>query len=144
MDKIIAKGKKIAAHLMEAAEADIEFKDGKFTRRRHRQVESASARSRSTAYVPHNYPHEELEPGLEETAFYDPPNFTFPAGAYICEVEIDPDTGVVEIVSFIARRRFRQGHQPDDRRGPGAWRRRPGHRPGAAREARSTTRAASC
>src|SRR6185437_14183222 len=55
-----------------------------------------------TAYVPHNFPHDELEPGLDETAFYDPKNFTFPSGAHICEVEIDPDTGRLEIVNFTA------------------------------------------
>jgi carbon-monoxide dehydrogenase large subunit len=101
MDKIIAKGKKIAAHLLEAAEADIEFKDGNFS-------VAGTDRSKSfgeialTAYVPHNYPHEELEPGLDETAFYDPKNFTFPSGAYVAEVEIDPDTGTLEICSFNA------------------------------------------
>jgi carbon-monoxide dehydrogenase large subunit len=52
--------------------------------------------------VPHNYPLETLEPGLDETAFYDPKNFTFPGGAHICEVEIDPDTGVVKVVDFAA------------------------------------------
>ena len=52
--------------------------------------------------MPHNYPLEELEPGLEETAFYDPSNFTYPAGAYACEVEVDPETGQVEIMSFAA------------------------------------------
>ena len=101
MDKIIAKGKKIAAHLLEAAEADIEFKDGNFS-------VAGTDRSKSfgeialTAYVPHNFPHEELEPGLDETAFYDPKNFTFPSGAYVAEVEIDPDTGTLEICSFNA------------------------------------------
>jgi carbon-monoxide dehydrogenase large subunit len=55
-----------------------------------------------TAYVPHNYPIEELEPGLEETAFYDPKNFTYPGGAHICEVEIDPDTGVTKVINFTA------------------------------------------
>jgi aerobic carbon-monoxide dehydrogenase large subunit len=101
MDKIIAKGKKIAAHLLEAAEADIEFKDGQFS-------VAGTDRAKSfgeialTAYVPHNFPHEELEPGLDETAFYDPKNFTFPSGAYVAEVEIDPDTGVLEICSFNA------------------------------------------
>jgi carbon-monoxide dehydrogenase large subunit len=101
MDKIIAKGKKIAAHLLEASEADIEFKDGQFT-------VAGTDRSKSlgevalTAYVPHNFPHEELEPGLDETAFYDPKNFTFPSGAHIAEVEIDPDTGRLEIVKFTA------------------------------------------
>ncbi len=55
-----------------------------------------------TAYVPHNYPHDKLEPGLNENAFYDPTNFTFPAGSHICEVEIDPDTGQSRIVNFTA------------------------------------------
>ncbi|MEX3015793.1 xanthine dehydrogenase family protein molybdopterin-binding subunit [Gymnodinialimonas hymeniacidonis] len=100
-EKIIAKAKKIAAHLMEAAEGDIELKDGQF---------SVAGTDKSVAwgdvtlaaYVPHNYPLEEIEPGLEETAFYDPNNFTYPAGAYACEVEVDPDTGKVEIMSFAA------------------------------------------
>jgi carbon-monoxide dehydrogenase large subunit len=101
LDKVLAKGKKIAAHLLEAAEADIEFKDGKFT-------VAGTDRSKSfgevalAAYVPHNYPLDKLEPGLDETAFYDPTNFTFPAGTHICEVEIDPDTGAVAIVNFTA------------------------------------------
>jgi aerobic carbon-monoxide dehydrogenase large subunit len=101
MDKIIVKGKKIAAHLMEASVDDIEFKDGKFT-------VSGTDKSKAlveislAAYVPHNYPIEELEPGLEETAFYDPKNFTFPAGCHVAEVEIDTDTGVTEVVNFVA------------------------------------------
>jgi carbon-monoxide dehydrogenase large subunit len=101
MDKIVAKGKKIAAHLLEASEADIEFKDGKFS-------VAGTDRSKTlgeialTAYVPHNFPHEELEPGLDETAFYDPKNFTFPSGAHIAEIEIDPDTGHVTICNFTA------------------------------------------
>ena len=101
LDKVIAKGRKIAAHLLEAAEADIEFGDGKFT-------VAGTDRSKPfgeialTAYVPHNYPLDKLEPGLDETAFYDPTNFTFPAGTHICEVEVDPDTGVVQVVNFSA------------------------------------------
>ena len=101
LDKIVAKGKKIAAHLLEAAETDIEFKDGKFS-------VAGTDRSKTfgeialTAYVPHNYPLDKLEPGLNEMAFYDPTNFTFPAGTHICEVEIDPDTGVVQVASFSA------------------------------------------
>ncbi len=97
VQKVIAKGRKIAAHLLEASEEDIEFADGNFT-------VAGTDRSKSigevalTAYVPHNYP-EGLEPGLEETAFYDPLNFTFPAGTHIAEVEVDPETGVVELVS---------------------------------------------
>ena len=101
LDKVIAKGKKIAAHLLEASAADIEFADGKFsipgTDRNVPFGQVAFA-----AYVPHNYPLTELEPGLDETAFYDPTNFTYPAGAHICEVEVDPDTGVVQVVAFTA------------------------------------------
>jgi carbon-monoxide dehydrogenase large subunit len=100
MNKVIAKGKKIAAHLLEAAEADIEFKDGKFTVAGTDRAKSL-AEVALAAYVPHNYP-EGLEPGLDETAFYDPKNFTFPSGAHIAEVEIDPDTGRVTIVNFTA------------------------------------------
>ncbi|HMO72917.1 MAG TPA: xanthine dehydrogenase family protein molybdopterin-binding subunit, partial [Paracoccaceae bacterium] len=99
--KIITKAKKIAAHLLEAAEGDIELKDGKFTvAGTDKSVDWVGVTL--AAYVPHNYPLENLEPGLEETAFYDPSNFTYPAGAYGCEVEVDPETGKVEIVAFSA------------------------------------------
>ena len=92
MDKVIAKGKKIAAHLMEAAVEDIEFKDGRFSVAGTDKSKGLSDISLA-AYVPHNYPIEELEPGLDETAFYDPKNFTYPGGCHICEVEIDTDDG---------------------------------------------------
>jgi len=101
LDKIVAKGKKIAAHLLEAAETDIEFKDGKFAVA-GTDKSKAFGEVALAAYVPHNYPLDKLEPGLNETAFYDPTNFTFPAGTHICEVEIDPDTGIVRIVNFSA------------------------------------------
>ena len=101
IDKIIAKGKKIAAHLLEASETDIEFKDGQFTVAGTDQSK-AFGEIALAAYVPHQYPLEELEPGLEETSFYDPKNFTFPSGTYICEVEIDPATGVVTLDRFHA------------------------------------------
>jgi carbon-monoxide dehydrogenase large subunit len=101
MDKIVAKGKKIAAHLLEAAEADIEFKDGKFSVA-GTDREKTLGEVALTAYVPHNFPHDELEPGLDETAFYDPKNFTFPSGAHIAEVEIDPDTGHLTVINFTA------------------------------------------
>ena len=101
MDKVVEKGRKIAAHILEASAEDIEFADGAFsvagTDRKLAFAEVAGA-----AYVPHNYPLEELEPGLEETAYFDPPNFTFPSGCYACEVEIDPDTGVVSVERFTA------------------------------------------
>ncbi len=99
VDKIIAKGRKIAAHMLEAAEGDIVFEDGSFTVAGTDKKKSFGEIAFS-AYVPHNYPLETLEPGLEETAFYDPANFTFPAGAYACEVEVDPDTGKVQIMRF--------------------------------------------
>ncbi len=99
MDKIIAKGKRIAAHLMEASPADIEFKNGAFTVTGTDKSKTL-AEVALAAYVPHNYPHGELEPGLEETAFYDPLNFTYPGGCQVCEVEVDPETGVTEIVAF--------------------------------------------
>jgi carbon-monoxide dehydrogenase large subunit len=101
VDKVIAKGRKIAAHLMEAAEEDVEFSDGTFkVAGTDKQVPFAQVSL--TAYVPHNYPHDKLEPGLNESAFYDPTNFTFPAGTHICEVEVDPDTGRTAIVNFTA------------------------------------------
>ena len=101
VDKIIAKGRKIAAHLLEAGDADVEFANGEFhvvgTDRKKTFAEVALA-----AYVPHHYPLDRLEPGLNENAFYDPPNFTFPAGSYVCEVEVDPQTGAVRIDRFTA------------------------------------------
>jgi carbon-monoxide dehydrogenase large subunit len=99
-DKIIEKGRKIAAHALEAAEEDIEFADGSFTVAGTDRAMSIGEVA-FAAYVPHNYP-EGLEPGLNETAFYDPLNFSFPAGCHICEVEVDPDTGVTEIVNYTA------------------------------------------
>jgi carbon-monoxide dehydrogenase large subunit len=101
MDKVIAKGKKIAAHLMEASVEDIEFKDGRFSVA-GTDKSKALAEISLAAYVPHNYPIEELEPGLDETAFYDPKNFTFPGGCHICEVEIDADTGTVIVANMVA------------------------------------------
>src|SRR5690606_19825359 len=101
LDKIEAKAKKIAAHLMEASDADIDFANGEFTvKGTDKKVTFGEVAL--TAYVPHNYPLDKLEPGLNETAFYDPTNFTFPAGTYICEVEVDPATGVVRIDRFTA------------------------------------------
>ncbi|MBU6491173.1 MAG: xanthine dehydrogenase family protein molybdopterin-binding subunit [Burkholderiales bacterium] len=101
LDKVIAKGKKIAAHMLEAAEGDIEFKDGKFNVAGTDKA-LPFAQIALSAYVPHNYPLESLEPGLDESAFYDPTNFTYPAGCHICEVEVDPDTGQTEIVAMTA------------------------------------------
>jgi len=101
INKIKEKGKKIAAHLLEASASDIEYTGGQF------QVRGAPGKAvpfgavALTAYVPHNYP-EGLEPGLEETSFYDPANFCFPFGAHACIVEVDPDTGDVKIARYLA------------------------------------------
>ena len=99
--KIIAKGKRIAAHLLEAAERDLEFRDGAFSVAGTDRRVSFDAVARA-AYVPHNYPLGELEPGLDENAFYDPPNFAFSNGVHICEVELDRDTGAIKILGYWA------------------------------------------
>ncbi len=100
LDKVEAKAKKIAAHLLEADEGDIVIENGTLkvagTDKNVPWFQMALA-----AYTAHNLPGG-MEPGLKETAFYDPSNFTFPAGCYVCEVEIDPDTGMTEIVQFVA------------------------------------------
>jgi carbon-monoxide dehydrogenase large subunit len=101
INKIKEKGKRIAAHLLEASPSDIEYTGGQF------HVRGAPGKSvpfgavALTAYVPHNYP-EGLEPGLEETSFYDPSNFCFPFGAHACVVEIDAETGTVKIARYLA------------------------------------------
>jgi carbon-monoxide dehydrogenase large subunit len=101
LDKIETKAKKIAAHLMEASDADVEFANGEFTVK-GTDKKVTFGQVALTAYVPHNYPLDKLEPGLNETAFYDPTNFTFPAGTYICEVEVDPATGFTRVDKFSA------------------------------------------
>jgi carbon-monoxide dehydrogenase large subunit len=99
-DKIVAKGKLIAAHLLETAPGDIDFTNGAFavagTDRRVAFADVAQA-----AYAAHNLPPD-MEPGLQDTAVYDPPNFAFSNGAHVCEVEIDPDTGRIELAGFWA------------------------------------------
>jgi carbon-monoxide dehydrogenase large subunit len=100
-DKVLEKGRRIAAHLLEAAAADIEFARGRFTvagTDRSLPFEEVAR----AANVAHRLPLESLEPGLDESAFYDPPNFAFSNGAHLCEVEVDPETGAVEIASYHA------------------------------------------
>src|ERR1041384_5228421 len=101
LDKVIAKAKKVAAHVMEAAEGDVEFKNGSFSVK-GTDKKMAFGEVALAAYVAHKFPTSEIEPGLKESAFHDPSNFTFPAGCHICEVEIDRDTGVTEIVNWTA------------------------------------------
>ncbi len=101
LDKIEAKAKKVAAHVLEASEGDIEFKDGQFTvKGTDKSADFGSIALQ--AYVAHKFNGQELEPGLKESAFWDPTNFTFPAGVHICEIEIDPATGVVTIDRWTA------------------------------------------
>jgi len=101
LDKIEAKAKKVAGHVLEASDQDIEFKDGKFTvKGTDKSIDFGSVALQ--AYVAHKFNGQELEPGLKEGAFYDPTNFTFPSGVHICEVEIDPETGVTRIERWVA------------------------------------------
>jgi carbon-monoxide dehydrogenase large subunit len=101
LDKIKEKGKRIAAHLLEASPKDMEYANGQF------QVKGVPGKAvpfgavALTAYVPHNYP-EGLEPGLEETSFYDPSNFCFPFGAHACVVEVEQETGKVKLLRYVA------------------------------------------
>ncbi|MBI1211206.1 MAG: molybdopterin-dependent oxidoreductase [Alphaproteobacteria bacterium] len=101
LEKVEAKAKRIAAHVLEASAADIVLENGEFkvagTDRKLAFHELAL-----NAYTGHKFPTHEIEPGLKESAFWDPLNFTFPAGCHICEVEIDPETGVTKIVAFVA------------------------------------------
>ncbi len=99
-DKLIAKGKKIAAHMLESSPEAVEFSDGSFVVRDSNQSLSFGEVA-FAAYVPTNYPTD-LEPGFSEKAFYDPENFTYPAGTHIAEVEVDEATGVVTLVNFVA------------------------------------------
>ncbi|WP_398482768.1 xanthine dehydrogenase family protein molybdopterin-binding subunit [Tardiphaga sp.] len=100
MEKMEAKAKKIAAHQLEASEGDIVIENGEF-KVTGTDKSIALPMVALAAYTAHNLP-DGMEPGLKETAFYDPTNFTFPAGTYICEVEIDPGTGKTEIIDFVA------------------------------------------
>ena len=99
-DKIIDKGRRIAAHMMSADVESVEFTDGEYVLQDSNQRVSIQEVA-FAAYVPADYP-EDLEPGLAEKAFYDPANFTYPAGTHIAEVEVDIETGEVELVDFVA------------------------------------------
>jgi carbon-monoxide dehydrogenase large subunit len=101
LDKVIAKGKKVAAYVLEASEKDIDFKDGKFSVKGTDKTLDFGACALQ-AYIAHKFNGQDLEPGMKEGAFYDPTNFTFPAGVHIAEVEVDPETGVTEVVNWTA------------------------------------------
>jgi aerobic carbon-monoxide dehydrogenase large subunit len=101
VNKIEEKAKKIAAFLLEAAEADLVFEGGQFfvkgTPGRGITIQQVAL----AAYVPHKYPTG-LEPGLEATSFYDPSNFTWPFGSHVAVVEVDPETGIIKLRRYIA------------------------------------------
>jgi carbon-monoxide dehydrogenase large subunit len=99
-DKVLEKGAKIAAHKLEAAVEDLEFAEGKWTVKGSDKSISFGDVS-LTAYVPHDYPAN-LEPGMDFSSFYDPANFTYPFGAHVAIVEVDRDTGKVDLKRFIA------------------------------------------
>ena len=100
IEKVIEKGAKIAAHKLEASENDLEFAEGKWTvKGTDKSISFGDVAL--TAYVPHNYP-EGLEPGMDFASFYDPANFTYPFGAHIAVVEVDRETGKVDLKRFIA------------------------------------------
>jgi carbon-monoxide dehydrogenase large subunit len=98
--KVVEKAKTIVAHELEAAPEDIEVTGGKFTVRGTDRGMSL-AEVAGAAYIPENLP-EGMEPGLEETAFYDPENFVFPFGAHACVVDVDAETGKVDVVRYVA------------------------------------------
>ena len=98
-DRVLEKAGEIAAHMLEAAPGDIAFEDGAFSvAGTDRSVTFEAVAER--AHVPHDFPHETLEPGLVASAFYDPPNFAFSNGAHVVEVEIDPETGTTTIADY--------------------------------------------
>jgi carbon-monoxide dehydrogenase large subunit len=101
LDKIIDKGRRIAAHVLEASAVDVEFRDGRFAvMGTDRRIAFAEVARR--AYTASDFPVDEIEPGLDEIAFYDPANWSYPGGCHVCELEIDPETGVVSLDRIIA------------------------------------------
>ncbi|MBN8971546.1 MAG: xanthine dehydrogenase family protein molybdopterin-binding subunit [Rhizobiales bacterium] len=100
LEKVEAKAKKIAAYQLEASESDIVIENGEF-KVTGTDKSIALPMVALAAYTAHNLP-DGMEPGLKESAFYDPSNFTFPAGTYICEIEVDAGTGKTEFVNFVA------------------------------------------
>lgn len=100
-DKIIEKGKKVAAHLLEASEQDIAFEDGRFFVKGSPERVKTIQEITLMATLAWNLPAG-VEPGMEVSAFYDPPNFVYPFGTHVCTVEVDAETGQVKILRYIA------------------------------------------
>ncbi|HSB85478.1 MAG TPA: molybdopterin cofactor-binding domain-containing protein [Ilumatobacteraceae bacterium] len=100
-DKVIDKATKIAAHQLEANEADLEFKNGAFTVKGSPDRSMPLAAIAFEAFTAHNLP-DGLEPNLEAQVTYDPPNFSWPFGTHICTVEVDTETGAVDVLGYVA------------------------------------------
>ncbi|HWB56674.1 MAG TPA: xanthine dehydrogenase family protein molybdopterin-binding subunit [Gaiellaceae bacterium] len=99
-EKVIAKAKRIVAHQLEVAEDDLEYEAGRFTVTGTDKSMTVTDAALS-AWTAHNLP-DGIEPGLEDTYVYDPPNFSWPAGCHIAVVEIDTESGLVELVRYLA------------------------------------------
>jgi carbon-monoxide dehydrogenase large subunit len=99
--KIVAKARKIAAHELEVAEEDLEYDNGRFSVKGAPDKAKTVAETAFSAWTAHNLP-DGMEPGLEETSVHDPSNLVFPFGAHICVVEVDTETGNVEVVKYVA------------------------------------------
>ena len=117
--KIKAKAQMIAAYMLEVHDDDLEWDVDRF------QVKGNPERFKTMTELAWAAYHEVppgMEPGLEAINYYDPPNFTFPFGAYICVVDVDVDTGTDQSAPLLRARRLRHAHQPDDHRRPDPWR----------------------
>ena len=106
-DKIVEKGKKVAAHMLESKPEEIDFKGGEFVVKNSNKKKTIGEIA-FACYLPGQYGEIKsplpagVEPGLKETAFYDPVNFSFPSGTHICEVEVDKNTGETKVVAYNA------------------------------------------
>ncbi len=100
-DKVATKAKAIVAHQLEAAPEDVELREGRFSVKGSPDKGMTMAEVAGAAYIPENLP-EGMEPGLEETMFYDPANFVFPFGSHAAIVDVDAETGKVQVVRYLA------------------------------------------
>ena len=109
----------IAAYMLEVHEDDLEFDVDRFRVKGNPEAHKTMGQ---IAWAAYNKVPPGMEPGLEAVSYYDPPNMTYPFGAYICVMDIDVDTGNAQGPALLRARRLRHPHQPDDHRGPGARR----------------------
>ena len=117
--KIKAKAQKIAAHLLEVGEDDLDWEVDRF---KVKGLPEKQATMKEIAWAAYNNLPEGMEPGLEAVDYYDPPNMTYPFGAYFCVVDVDVNTGETAVRRFYALDDCGTRIKPDDHRGPGPWR----------------------